>query len=163
MDSTLPTLDARTRRWAWALGLAGLLPFIGHAIAVAWLGPPLAAVAVSSQIIYAALILTFVGGVHWGVVLVAGAGLSSTSIAVRLVWSVVPSLYAFVVAQFTHPRPLGWLAAGLLVALLVDWRLYGRLPSIDLREFRKLRVLLTLVAVASLLLTFWLATPDGAR
>jgi hypothetical protein len=47
-----------TRRFAWILGLAGLLPFAAHAL-FSWLSPPAELVGVlRSQVHYAAAILT---------------------------------------------------------------------------------------------------------
>ena len=150
-------LDNRVRRWVWLLGVAGLIPFVGHTVVVALMAPPFNIIAVSSQIQYAALILTFIGGLHWGVLLVAGGQFSHGQIALRLIWSVVPSLYAFWFVQITHPRPLLYLSAGLVVALLVDWRFYTTSGAPALREFLPIRVLLTVVASACLLLTWCFA------
>ncbi|MFK7966750.1 MAG: DUF3429 domain-containing protein [Burkholderiaceae bacterium] len=158
MTKTHYLFDPRVKRWAWILGLAGLIPFVAHTVAVVIMAPPLNFVAVSSQIMYAALILTFVGGLHWGVLLVAGEAFSQAQIIGRLVWSVVPSLYAFWFAQITHPRPLLFLAAGLVAALLVDTWLYRQSTGTGLREFLPLRALLTTVASVCLLVT-WAYSP----
>ena len=52
-----------------ALTLAGLLPFFGGAGAVVWLGDDIARQAAAGLILiaYAAVILSFLGGVRWGV------------------------------------------------------------------------------------------------
>lgn len=145
------------RRWAWILGIAGLIPFVGHTIVATTMAPPFNVVAVSSQILYAALILTFIGALHWGVLLVAGAGLSHRQIVIRMVWSIIPSLYAFWFAQITHPEPLPYLSGGLVVALLVDWWFYCKTPGLALQGFIRLRVLLTVVAVSCLMITWYAA------
>lgn len=150
--------DPRAKRWAWLLGLAGLIPFIAHTVAVLVMAPPFNFVAVSSQILYGALILTFIGGLHWGILLVAGGAFSRSQIILRLVWSVTPSLYAFWFAQITHPKPLLYLAAGMVVALLVDAWLYSNSPGTQLRQFLPLRVALTTVASLCLLVT-WAYSP----
>jgi hypothetical protein len=136
------------RRLAWALGLAGLLPFVAHAGLAWWIEPPLHRLAAASQIVYAVTILTFVGAVHWGVVL---AGAASGALAPRLIWSVVPSLYAFAAAQLVQQRALWLLSAGLVAALLVDLFWYRR--DHGLAWFVPLRITLTLGAVVCLLLT----------
>lgn len=157
-DTARQPVTPLVRRWAWILGVAGLIPFIGHTVVATTMAPPFNVIAVSSQILYAALILTFVGALHWGVLLVAGAGLSHRQIAIRMVWSVVPSLYAFWFAQITHPEPLPYLAAALVVALLVDWWFYSRTPGLALQAFVPLRTLLTVVAASCLMITWFAAT-----
>ena len=150
--------DSRVKHWAWLLGLAGLIPFVAHTAAVLMMAPPFNFVAVSSQILYAALIRTFVGGLHWGVLLVAGDAFSRSQIILRLVWSVTPSLYAFWFAQITHPKPLLYLAGGLVAALIVDAWLYSNSPGTQLGQFLPLRVVLTTVASLCLLVT-WAYSP----
>ena len=55
---------------ATALGYAGLIPFIACALAMLTTGePPLRHVAERLLIGYGAVILAFLGGVHWGLVL----------------------------------------------------------------------------------------------
>lgn len=157
MSQLAVQLDERVRRWVWLLGIAGLIPFVAHTLVVALMAPPFNIVAVSSQIQYAGLILTFIGGLHWGVLLVAGQRFNHREIALRLIWSVVPSLYAFWFVQITHPKPLLYLAAGLVVALLIDWRFYTTSVVPSLRGFLPIRVLLTVVASTCLLLTWYFA------
>ncbi len=57
-----PVID--TARW---LGNLGLLPFVGGALLV-WVGlaPELHAFVTGAMSAYAALIVSFLGGVHWG-------------------------------------------------------------------------------------------------
>jgi len=150
--------DPRVKRWAWILGLAGLIPFVAHTVVVLTIAPPFNFVALSSQVMYAALILTFVGGLHWGVLLVSGDAFSRNQVISRLVWSVMPSLYAFWFAQITLPKPLPYLAAGLVGALLVDAWLYSNSPGTELKEFLPLRLVLTAVASLCLLVT-WIYSP----
>ena len=55
-----------TKRFAWILGLAGLLPFVAQAL-FSWLSPPVELAGVlRSQVHYAAAILTFLGGLVRG-------------------------------------------------------------------------------------------------
>ena len=51
-------------RVATGLGYAGLLPFFGG-LALLWY-PPMADLGISALTLYAAVILSFVGAVHWG-------------------------------------------------------------------------------------------------
>ncbi|MGH1361159.1 MAG: DUF3429 domain-containing protein [Burkholderiaceae bacterium] len=149
--------DPRVRRWIWLLGIAGLIPFVGHTVVATMMAPPFSVIAVSSQILYGALILTFVGGLHWGILLVAGSLFSQRQIVARLVWSVVPSLYAFWFAQTTEPGPLLYLAGGLCVALAVDLYFYSGTPIPGLKAFLPLRFILTVVAGVCLLVTWFAA------
>ena len=147
----------QARRWAWWLGLGGLAPFVAHA-AIVWSGPAaLREWALHSQVLYAAAILTFVGALHWGLALAAPA-LSPASRRFGLIWSVLPSLWCWIAAQWPARTALLLIALGLLVALVVDLATYRKLPLPA--WFTGMRLLLTLVATAALMVT-WLA--PGAR
>jgi hypothetical protein len=50
---------------AWALGLAGLIPFVALALLVA-LNPRIKEEAASALLAYGAIILSFLGGIRWG-------------------------------------------------------------------------------------------------
>ena len=121
---------------ALALGLGGLVPFAAAALA-AWLPHAgLAAMALAALGAYGAVILSFLGGVRWGVELFDPGALARWT---PLGLSVLPSLVAWV-ALLAPPAPmLGLLAAGLVVqygldraavrdGTLPDW--YGRLRTI---------------------------------
>ena len=85
------------------LGLAGLLPFLAGsyaALAMADEGGRMGLLALSA---YAAVILSFLGGVHWGLALQAGPAQTLHAQRTRFALGVVPSL-------------VGW--AGLLVVFL---------------------------------------------
>lgn len=78
------------------LGLAGLIPFLGTGL-VALTEPGewgrLALVALTA---YAAVILAFLGGVHWGLALEDGVKQTAATQRVRFVGGVVPSLVGWV-------------------------------------------------------------------
>ncbi len=86
---------------AIALGLAGLLPFLGLGIAALTTADPVAADRyLLALIAYGAVVLAFLGGVHWGFVLHPAAlpeGLSPEERrdATRLGLGVLPSLIGF--------------------------------------------------------------------
>ena len=63
-------------KWALALGYAGVVPVAGLLV-LAWSGA-WQHQAVNSAIIYAALILSFLGGIHWGF---ATSGFASKNIS----------------------------------------------------------------------------------
>lgn len=155
-------------RW---LGLTGLVPFFAPPLtilALPALTPDPAAVAahgvllVGVQLTYAAVIVSFLGAVHWGLVLAdrGGRGRSgATGLAAapaRLVWSVVPSLGAWLTLLVFQVTLLGWLGLGLMAALLLACFVYDRwaigqgwAPD----WYLDLRKVLTAGALASLALT----------
>jgi hypothetical protein len=135
-----------TTRFAWILGLAGLLPFVAHAL-FAWISPPAELPGVlRSQAHYAAAILTFLGALHWGVVLASPSIVDGRAV-VRLLWSVVPAIFCWVVTLYPTDVSLPMLFGGLAVALGVDWLLYRDTPVP--RWFLSLRTVLTAVALAA--------------
>lgn len=116
-----------TQRFAWILGLAGLLPFAAHAL-FSWLSPPSEMIGVlRSQAHYAAAILTFLGALHWGVTIASPSIVDGRAVT-RLLWSVLPSIYAWIVTLYPADVSLPLLFGGLLVALGVDWLLYRGTP-----------------------------------
>ena len=132
--------------WPRLLGLAGLLPQIACA-AVLWLGPAeWREAALRIAVVYAALILSFLGGMWWGIA--AGAPAAERRKALRWLWiaAVLPSLVAL--ACFL-PWAFGWqwpepsmimLASALLLSLGIDSRLIPLAP----RWWLALRVPLSL-------------------
>lgn len=119
---------------ALRLGYAGLLPFLFGALLV-WLlsgydaeAHAFATLALSS---YAAVVISFLGGIHWGLGFRQGG-----SAATPFVWGVVPSLMAWVAVVM--PAYAGLVVHGvmLVVCYLVDRRLYpqlGAAPWLTLR------------------------------
>lgn len=119
------------RKWALALGYAGVLPVAGLLV-LAWSSATWQHQAVNSATIYAALILSFLGGIHWGF---ATSGFASSK---HFLISVVPSLWAW--AAFASPD--FYTLLGIILGLVVffvyerqcalvsrfpDWYLYLRL------------------------------------
>jgi hypothetical protein len=146
-------LTPENQRLAFGLGLSGLLPFVGLAIAAWWVSPAWVGWVIRAQILYGASILAFLGGLHWGFAL-AGR-LSAQTTRAALGWSVVPSLIACGAAGMPDRLGLFGLAGGLTLAWAVDqraWRYYGVGGW-----FLRLRSLLTVVATISLLATALLA------
>lgn len=126
------------------LGGAGAIPFVGLALA-SFLPGMLGLYAVGAVFAYGVAILSFLGGVHWGVAVTQG----EPSFA-RFGAGVVPSLVAW--AAFLVGGRVGmWLlAAGLAAMLAYDLRetRAGTLPG----WYPRLRWPLTLAAAGSLLL-----------
>jgi hypothetical protein len=137
--------DGATRQAAYALGLAGLLPFIGlSALCLAGAGPVLGIAPRMALLTYGAVIASFLGGIRWGV------ALRGTDHAWRdLGLAVVPSLVAWGCLALREPLDLA--ALGLLVLAwgLVDQDMPRR--SLAPPWFGRLRLLLSGVAGLSLL------------
>jgi len=140
---------------AW-LGYAGVLPFIGAALAP-WVDPTHASLWEYALLAYGAVIVSFVGALHWGVAMTAaraGDGLDRRWTALYA-WSVVPSLLAWA-ALLTHAvlaRGTAWAVALLVLAFLAHYVRDRRLaPVVKLPSwYLPLRLQLTTVACLCLL------------
>ncbi|HET9976040.1 MAG TPA: DUF3429 domain-containing protein [Burkholderiaceae bacterium] len=118
---------------AQALAYAGLLPFVAGAL-IASQSPAGAAWLLA----YAATIVSFLGGIHWGLALRA-----RPPGALSLVWGVTPSLLAWVALLLPVGAGLLLSAAALVTCYAVDRRLYARE---GLSAWLALRLRLTSVA-----------------
>lgn len=127
------------------LGYAGLLPFAGLA-GLLWLVQadllPFVATALTA---YAAVIASFLGGIHWGI------GFLHVSAAPRFhfVWGVVPSLLAWVALLMPAYAALPLLGLVLVMCYAVDRKTY---PTAGLSRWLPLRLRLTVVATLSCVL-----------
>ena len=125
------------------LGFGGLLPFVILAAAIVMgLHTPLAS-AHDWLIGYGAVILSFVGALHWG------AQLSSQQpSAGRFVWSVVPALIAWLALMLPAKAGAFCLIAGLISCWACDMRVIRKKewPSF----MGALRTILTAIACLSL-------------
>jgi len=136
-------------RLVWPLGLGGLLPFLATAsLAVA--GPagwqPAALTALGA---YGAVILAFVGAVHWGFALPL-AGQPPLGTTPRLVLGVLPALVGWLALLLPTSPGLWLLAAGVLATLTTEaWA--ARRGHMAIGYFR-LRVVLSAGAAAALAL-----------
>ena len=74
------------------LGLAGLTPFLAGSYAALAYTDDTGRLALLALAAYGAIILAFLGGVHWGVAMQAAAGQSVRIQRLRFALSVVPSL-----------------------------------------------------------------------
>ena len=133
---------------AWLGGL-GAIPFVGLAAAL------VVPVGVSRELVvpalvgYGAVILSFMGAIHWGLAIAPGTPDGDAGLSSRLVGSVVPPLIGW--AALLVPPVLGLLvlAAAFAALLAVDIRATRR--GLAPAWYPKLRVPLTLVVVAALL------------
>lgn len=90
MSYSSPTSTPSSAAW---LGYGGLLPFVVLAIAV-YLLPQHGALLGRSLLAYGAVILSFVGALHWGFAMTL-QGLSARQRPNAYLWSVVPALLAW--------------------------------------------------------------------
>lgn len=135
-------------RWARRLGYAGLIPFVALSI-IALLAPvSMADWAARALIAYAAVILSFVGALHW----TRGLETPDTADAARLLGvSVLPALVGWSALLLPVHLGLILLAAGFGLLYAYDRRAWRVWPW-----FLSLRSQLTAGAMGSLLLA-WLA------
>lgn len=128
------------------LGFAGLIPFAAGALAV-WFLPDFAYAAFNAQTIYAAIILSFLGGVQWGFA-AAGIGPGAGPSWERLGWSVLPALFGWAALFIDEGPRVVALMLAFLAAFMIDrrWAQMGRAPT----WYAKLRRDLTAVVVVCL-------------
>jgi hypothetical protein len=126
---------------ALRLGYAGLLPFAIGALLVWAVRPDAHPYVTALLAAYAAVIVSFLGGIHWGL-----AMRHAVPPHVLLVWGVVPSLVAWVAVVMPAYAGLVVLGAMLVVCYLVDRRVY---PAQGVAAWLTLRFRLTAVAALS--------------
>ena len=128
---------------ALVLGLSGLLPFVAAPAYLVMSNVFLDSIAVC-QVAYGATILSFLGGVRWGLTLTEESGVKPNWF--NLSYSVTPPLVAwlgFMVPSVVMSNLI--LVAGLAGAAYFDTVLWGYPPW-----FKALRFMLSFVAILSL-------------
>ncbi len=133
---------------ALVLGLGGLLPFWA-APALIWWEPMWWGAAHHQQLVYGALILSFLGGVHWGVALMAGERRWP-----RYAWSVLPALIGWTCHAFQHHGTL-ILLCGFGVAWSID-RLSPLAEDLPV-WYQHLRAILSVGAMGGLAATIFVS------
>jgi uncharacterized Tic20 family protein len=134
-------LSSQPDATALRLGYAGLIPFVLGALLV-WLVradvQPYVAQALST---YAALILSFLGGIHWGL------AMRQPDVAPRVLWwGIVPALVAWPAAVMPAEAGLVLHGVMLVVCYLVDRQQY---PLLGAAGWLTLRFRLSAVAALS--------------
>jgi hypothetical protein len=141
-------------RW---LGAGGLIPFVAGAIGL-WFAPTgWHAEIFGMLLLYAAIILSFIGAVHWGLALRTAEG--ESALWRRLGVSVVPALVAWFALMAPPFTALGVLALMFGVMYVVDRLL---LSNIAPDWYRRLRALLSAGATVSLLATMLAVALSGS-
>ncbi len=139
-ESTSPAGKAGRQpgKRAKQLAYAGLLPFVLGA-ALVWIVRPEVQLHVSMALsAYAAVILSYLGGIHWGFGIRA-----ATDEAASFAWAVVPSLVAWIAVLMPPHAALVIHGAMLITCYLVDRKLY---PLHGAAAWLTLRFRLTAVA-----------------
>lgn len=137
---------------AWLGGL-GVLPFATLSILSLIVAPDLRPAVIFALIGYGALILSFLGGVHWGLAVARfGTMTEPRSRNIRLGLSVAPSLTGWLCLLLPPVLGLGALTASFLAMLAVDLAAVQRCDAPV--WYGRLRLPLTLVVAALLLLAF---------
>ncbi|MBJ7503112.1 MAG: DUF3429 domain-containing protein [Burkholderiales bacterium] len=145
------------------LGYAGLLPFIGLVLVIQLSSTPNNFLAAESLAGYGAVIVAFLGAIHWG------ANLRSMSSVIPMtnsivptgerwsernawVWGIIPALTAWLALHLYIPVALLILAALLLIQLVIDKATYPHYFNnvTACQAFLKIRTHLTFVAIVCL-------------
>ena len=149
------------------LGYAGVLPFVGIAL-VAWVDAAHAPLWRFTLLAYGAVIVSFVGALHWGVAMTAsraddGLGHRWSGL---YAWSVVPALLAWaaLLAYTLLVHGAAWGVALLVLAFLVHYVLDRRMArAMNMPSwYLPLRLRLTAVACLCLLSQSLLMQTPGA-
>jgi hypothetical protein len=134
-------------RSALSLGLAGLLPFWGLAILIIVIDAPIKEYAIKAEITYGAVILSFLGGIHWGLAAMNERHATWLSLG----WGVTPPLIAWGALFLPPSLGLILLVTGFLAAAIIDFRIFT--PNSDNTWFGGLRTVLSIGTIIALLLT----------
>ena len=134
---------------ALKLGYGGLLPFVLGAALIWIVRADVHAYVAESLSAYAAVILSFLGGIHWGLAMLLQTQWQAEKKAAptsMFVWGVLPSLVAWVAVIM--PAYAGLVIQGLtlVVCYLVDRKVY---PRCGVSAWLTLRFRLTVVASLS--------------
>ncbi len=141
--------DTRVPSTAGWLGGLGAAPFIGLAGATPFLSGLPRMVVAHALVAYGATILSFLGGVQWGLAIASQSGGDNRGFPARLVLSVVPSLAAWAALLVAETTGMFILAAAVAAMLWVDIRTTGAGHAPP--WYPKLRTPLTCAVVATLL------------
>ncbi|KFZ31432.1 hypothetical protein IDSA_01570 [Pseudidiomarina salinarum] len=133
-------MNLNSQHSAQRLGYLGLLPFL--ALAMGGLLDIYGEQAITLFIQYSAIILGFLGGVHWGMAMRTGEAESR-----RLGWGVVPALIGFTALVLSY-----WLSELVILSILalmhLFWLNYEKRHLGHLLWYLELRSRLTFTAVA---------------
>ncbi len=148
--------SARTRRLAWSLSLAGFLPFLVLTAAVVFMEEinPVRPIVLDALKTYSAIILSFLGGIRWGV---AMKDRNPVRARRAFVMSVIPSLIGWFGLFLPHPYIFGVFA--LAFAAQGAWDSLSGATGAFGDWFVRLRIWLTLLVTAAMITAFFATLP----
>ncbi|WP_349570861.1 DUF3429 domain-containing protein [Azotobacter salinestris] len=136
------------------LGFVGLLPFVIGALALWFIPTNWKSVVLTALLNYAAVVLSFMGAIHWGLAMCAGADRGDRRALAQLGLSVIPPLVGWLAVSFrlsvAVAIPLLLLAFVLLYLADLQAIRLGLAPA----WYRPLRKPLTIAATVSLLVAW---------
>jgi Protein of unknown function (DUF3429) len=125
--------------WARRLGYGGLVPFVGLAAALWVARPGDWPFASAALLAYGATIASFLGAIHWGLLMRPG----SAQPLPALLWGVTPSLLGWVALLLDPALGLVLIALLLWACFAVDRVFY---PRYQMQAWLPMRMWLTLTA-----------------
>ena len=143
--------DLSESKLIWRLGIGGLIPFYGTLVLVTLTGAE--TFWLTSQTIYAALIISFIGAVYWGLSIYNNQ-LDHKIRVYFLLYGVTPALFAWGILLLPLHFRFGPLSALLCACLATD----ALFRSYHSKAWIRMRICLTLGGSASLLLSQYLYT-----
>jgi len=135
----------KIQKFAWGVGLAGLIPFVLPIILMWFVSQDTLNAIETMQFAYAGLIIIFMGGVQWGYAVRQGVSAHWVQILV----SIIPTLIVFGILSFL-PLFKPYQITFMFVVMLVLQAIFDQKTMIDI-WFVKLRWVLTSVASIALL------------
>jgi len=141
--------DLSESKLIWCLGIGGLIPFYGTLVLVTLTGAE--TFWLTSQTIYAALIISFIGAVYWGLSIYNNQ-LDHKIRVYFLLYGVTPALFAWGILLLPLNFRFGPLSALLCACLAAD----ALFRSYHSKAWIRMRICLTLGGSASLLLSQYL-------
>ncbi|QFX95758.1 DUF3429 domain-containing protein [Acidithiobacillus thiooxidans ATCC 19377] len=103
------------------LGWAGIIPLILANLGF-WKGYGVVALTLGNM--YAAIILSFLGAIHWGLAMNRE---HSDDAPMLMMWSVIPALWGFFALWWSAPVALALLILGFIAQWFADYRINKRL------------------------------------
>jgi hypothetical protein len=125
-----------------------LIPFVALVLALWTLSPDQRGVFAMALLAYGATITSFLGAIHWGLLMRDG----TEAPPALLLWGVVPSLVAWVALLLSPANGLLLLAVLLGACFAVDRTVY---PRYRVQGWLPMRLVLTCIAGASCLAGAW--------
>jgi len=128
----------------WLIALVALAPFPVSALVYSYGSPSTTALALSVLLTWSAVVLSFLGGVRWGMETTMNAPRP-----VRQVISVLSAVVAWGLLIARHRAPEEWIIGGAMAAFLLQWLFDHQGPDVPAR-YPKLSTAITAAACISL-------------